>query len=82
MQSLERRVAEVVRKDIEMAIFKAQEHGADVFGFGNLIFRQDPALWQELKEKWPDIFSQLEFKVQVEASILQTGLIEHPVNIR
>lgn len=71
-------VAQVVRDDIEAALFRAQELGADVFGFGNTIYRKHPQLWAEIEDDWREIFSQLTLELEVRAEIRRPGHILSP----
>lgn len=79
-RSLERRAAQAVRNRIEAMLSRAQELKSDIFGFGNLIHRKNPRLWQEIAPRWSEeIFPQLEIDLQVEFSILRAGLVKNPL---
>lgn len=79
-------VQSLMEKDVEKrcrtALFKAQkQYHADIFGFGNAIYRSHPRLWKEQhKNKWAEEFPNLEVSVNPHVSIVRTGLsIKSPV---
>ena len=80
LHSLERRAAAAARNRIEAALSRSQELKADIFGFGNLIYRKNPELWKKLEPRWDDeLFPQLKIDLSVEFRILRSGLIVNPL---
>ncbi|NLA05203.1 MAG: Ger(x)C family spore germination protein [Firmicutes bacterium] len=80
LHSLERRAAATARNRIEAALSRAQELKSDIFGFGNLIYRKNPELWEKIAPRWDDeIFPQLKIDLSVEFRILRSGLIVDPL---
>ncbi len=72
-----------VAGEIRAALNKAQnEIGADVFGFGNAIFRSDPSFWRQVAPNWDEIFAGLEVDIKVESRVRRTGLVINPVQPR
>jgi spore germination protein KC len=69
-----------VKEFVEDSLGVAQEHKTDVFGFGELVRKEDPRLWKQLKDKWEDEFAQLEITADVDMSIEYTGNRYKPVN--
>jgi len=82
VRSLNRRLAQVIRNDMEMAIAKAQELRADIFGFGYSIYRTRYRDWTRLEDRWDEIFPKVPVELDVEASIRRTGLITKSVTVR
>ncbi len=77
IRSLERRAAEAARNRIEAMLSRSQELKADVFGFGNLIYRKWPLLWQKIGSRWDEeLFPQLNIDLVVEFRILRAGLVK------
>ncbi|WP_078575995.1 Ger(x)C family spore germination protein [Salipaludibacillus agaradhaerens] len=62
------------------SLAEAQKHQTDVFGFGELVRKEDPQLWKQLKDKWGDEFAELNTSVNVEMSIEYTGNRYKPIN--
>lgn len=77
--SLNRRMAQTIENDIKISIERAQELGADIFGFGNSFYRLLPKEWKEMKEDWGSIFVNLPIKIEVEAHVRRAGLISKPI---
>ncbi|ABB15058.1 Ger(x)C family spore germination protein [Carboxydothermus hydrogenoformans] len=73
-QKLNREYAKSVRRDILAFINKTKEIGADPAGFGRFIYRENPGLWQELKDDWEEEIKNLTIEVKVQAKIVRTGM--------
>lgn len=73
--SINRRVAAVIRNDIEMALAKAQSLRADVFGFGRLLYRTRYRDWLRVEDRWEEIFPQIVVNVDIRADVRRSGLI-------
>ena len=75
-QTLENRFAESIRRECERSFARAKELKADIFGFGNAIYRRFPRLWEEdLAGRWEEAFCQLSVEFLVEAPIKRSGMI-------
>jgi spore germination protein KC len=82
-ESLDRRLAQAIRNDVRLVLEKAQNDlKADIFGFGNLIYRTQPKDWARLSDRWDEIFPQVQVEILVDANIRRTGLIKDPLIIR
>lgn len=75
---LEKHQAGVIRHEIESALAKARWLKADIFGFGEEIYKKYPAVWKKLEPHWDEIFPELEVKIAVEADLRRTGLTTRP----
>ncbi len=67
------RVKSSVEEDLKSALAYIQKERLDVFGIGNRIYRQDPALWKRWKPDWEERFSNIPFTIEVEVNIINTG---------
>lgn len=75
LQWLTREAAASIEDAIYKALSKAKELRVDVFGFGNLIYRKHPRVWDEIIQgRWDEFFRSLEVDVQVEVIIRRPGL--------
>src|SRR5690554_1597281 len=75
-QSLENRFAEIIRRDCKRSLTRAKELEADIFGFGNTVYRKYPRLWEEeLARRWKDIFLDLTVEFLAEATLNRPGLV-------
>lgn len=77
-EALEKKQAEVIRREILAALQKAQSLKVDIFGFGEAFYRKYPDLWKELESDWDEIFPQVEVQIAVEAKLRQSGMITKP----
>jgi len=71
---LNREYAKAVRHDILKFLGKTKELGTDPAGFGRFIYRENPKLWQELKDDWEEEYKNLEVEVKIKAKIVRTGM--------
>jgi len=73
---LEELASKRLQEEINGLIKRVQsEYGADIFGFGDLIYKTDPRLWDQLKYRWDTLFRTLEVKVETEVHIANTGAL-------
>lgn len=77
---LKRDSEKMLKTNIENLILKVQkDYEADVFGFGNTIYRDMPLLWKKIKSDWNNIFRSLDVNVSVNIDIRNLGLISKPI---
>ncbi|GHI01097.1 Ger(x)C family spore germination protein [Neobacillus kokaensis] len=73
---LESKTEEDIKRKIEAAITKAQaDFKTDIFGFGEVIHREDPKYWNQYKMKWNEEFVELPVKVDVDIKIRRSGSV-------
>ncbi|WLR48728.1 Ger(x)C family spore germination protein [Halobacillus litoralis] len=69
-----------VKQKMQAAIKAAQEDfGSDIFGFGNLIHRKNPAYWKTIENNWNSKFKELKIDIQVKAQIRRKGNSTQPI---
>jgi len=74
---LEQNAAKTLAERMAQHIGKIQsEFGADIFGFGNMIYKKDHALWQKLSADWDTLFPELEVVVNAKVNIINTASIK------
>jgi spore germination protein KC len=71
---MERRLEEAIRDEVMAAISKAQELRADIFGFGREVYRTNPKVWKQVKDRWYEVFAHMEPEIEVSAKIVRSGL--------
>ncbi len=80
--SMEQRMSEVIRQEIEAALDIAKHNfNSDIFGFGCAICRKYPKEWADLKDKWDEEFPKLDVDIEVKASLRRSGLARRSVRI-
>lgn len=77
---LEGKLAEEIKKEVEMALEKCQkEFSSDIFGFGNYLHKYYPKCWKKVEKDWHDFFSKLPADIRVDAKIMRVGLVINPM---
>lgn len=80
LHKLEEILVEEVKKEIRMALDRAQkDYSSDIFGFGTQVHKYHPMYWKKAKEGWNDTFSKLPADIKVDAKIKRTGVIKGPI---
>ncbi len=68
--ALETALAKVLEREITDAVNRAviQDH-CDIFGFGALLYRRDPAYWKTISADWEEQMAQCSYHVSVTAAV-------------
>lgn len=53
-----------------------KQYNSDIFGFGSMIHKKDPKLWNSLKSQWDVMFPALEVRVECKVNIVNTAQIK------
>ncbi|WP_100405796.1 Ger(x)C family spore germination protein [Bacillus solitudinis] len=79
LKQVEEQTKKVIEQDIKLVIDKAQsEFKSDVFGFGQVLNRDHPTVWNKVKDDWAGTFSNVPYTVDVTVNITSTGLMKGP----
>lgn len=74
LKSLERSAASTIAGEISDTLSLVQkQYRADIFGFGRAIERRDPSRWRSLKDRWYEIYPEIETRVKVKVTIREPG---------
>jgi len=80
LHKVERKFAEQVKKNVQAAVKQMQKEGTDSAQLGLLIWRRYPNIWNtKLQAGWQDVFKNAEFRITVQGTITETGLINQNV---
>ncbi|NLL18731.1 MAG: Ger(x)C family spore germination protein [Clostridia bacterium] len=71
---IEEMVARELKEEALLAVTKAQDYRADIFGFGEAIYRRYPDYWRLVKDNWRDYFVNLPVEITVDVVIRRTGM--------
>ncbi|MPM64242.1 hypothetical protein SDC9_111128 [bioreactor metagenome] len=66
---------EKIKKTITDTFKSAQDLGADIYGFGAALYQKHPKEWRAMKPNWDALFKDIDFSVEVDAHLAQTGQI-------
>lgn len=78
-ESVVEAVAAQVTDNLESTLKHTQEYSADVFRFGDMLYRYHPKETAELIENWEEEYPKLKVEFNVSADILSTGSIIPPL---
>ncbi len=74
----EKALEDTIRSDCEAAFQKAVlEYQSDVFYLGDMVWRDQPELWEKLQDNWKENAGKVELNYEVEVDIDRTGLQEN-----
>ena len=75
IKTIEKKWNKKLKKDIENTIIKLkEEYKSDIFGFGNMIYKNYPNRWKKIKNNWNNkYFKALKVKVHTNTKIISTG---------
>jgi spore germination protein KC len=77
LAALEDAAGAELENNINLVIQKVQsEYDSDIFGFGNMIYKKDLQLWNQLSDTWEEQFKSLEVEVQSDVHIVNTASIK------
>lgn len=52
------------------------DYNSDIFGFGNLIYRENPKLWEGIADHWYDIFPNVPVNIKCTVHIVNTAALK------
>ena len=79
IKMLEKELGKALERTIRRTLDKLQkELQVDAPGFGAAVNRDLPHVWREVRHSWREIYPTLPVEINVEASILRTGLTNRP----
>ena len=82
-EGIEKACSAQIEEYIKMAMEKAQkEFKVDTFSIDAAFHRQHPHIWRDISQDWDEIFSEIEYSVNAKTSIIRTGIVNIPINIR
>jgi spore germination protein KC len=75
VKKIEEAAARMIEKNISEVVAKLQDElNADIFGFGEMIYKRDLPLWrQELMDQWDELFPEVEVNVMSEVNVVNSG---------
>jgi spore germination protein KC len=81
-QSMERRMAAVIRNEVMAAVAKAKEYESDIFGFGGYVARNEPKVWEKIKKQWDQMFLECIVNVDVRCELKRAGRVLRSTKIK
>ncbi|MGG0462571.1 Ger(x)C family spore germination protein [Priestia aryabhattai] len=81
LKELEKKIQNELKKQITKTISIAQKEKADIFGFGDSLSRTAPSYWRQHKQNWENLFSSAKVSMNVNVSIVNTGMRTNPYEV-
>lgn len=63
-----------IKRQVQACIDQAQFLEADVFGWGLIVHRRQPEVWNQIADQWPAIFPSVKSDITVQTKIQRTNL--------
>jgi spore germination protein KC len=77
IKRLQDAAGEMVRQKMLEVMSKVQsEYSSDIFGFGEMIYKGDPRLWNKLRDSWDSWFSNLDVEIACKVDIVNTAFLQ------
>ncbi|MCP1451068.1 spore germination protein KC [Priestia megaterium] len=81
LKELEKEVQKELQKEITKTIRIVQKEKTDIFGFGDSLSRTNPSYWRQHKQNWENLFSSAKISMNVNVSIVNTGMRTNPYEV-
>jgi spore germination protein KC/spore germination protein len=78
-EEIERAKTVEIEKEIMAAVKKAKELKADIFGFGEKVYKKYPKQWKSMEKNWDELFPEIEVSVKVDTKLRRNGRITKPI---
>jgi spore germination protein KC len=74
-KKLQVHIENTIEKQLRTFINEIQDKKIDLIGIGNILYRKNPALWKKVEKDWSQIFSEVQFEIDVTVNIESTGML-------
>jgi spore germination protein KC len=82
LKRFEEAVEKSLENKVENTIRKVQsEYGVDIFGFGAVLRQNKPKLWNNISDRWDDVFKNSDVNVEVKIHIKNSAMLSKPMEI-
>jgi spore germination protein KC len=71
--ALEEKLNAVVEKEIKSTVDWLMDRKLDALGWGEQIYRDQPALWKQMKARWKTIFPQIQYEIHCISHVESMG---------
>lgn len=75
---LEQNFSQSITDEVYTCLDKAKELDADIYGFGDMVYKKYPKQWESMKQNWGEIFKNIDFELEVKVAIRGSGRIVKP----
>ncbi|WP_336862293.1 Ger(x)C family spore germination C-terminal domain-containing protein [Peribacillus frigoritolerans] len=78
LKKFEKKMENVLKKQIKRTISITQKEKSDIFGFGDALSRTNPVYWRQNKKNWDNLYSDAQVSLKVHVDIINSGLRMEP----
>ena len=81
INKIEKTWSKSLKQDLSKVVKKVQnKYKSDIFGFGNLIYKNNPKTWETIEKDWNSkYFPNLKVKIKTNLKINATGSLEKTI---
>lgn len=73
LEAVNRGFAESIETHVRRTMERLQEFKADIFGFGEELYRSSPEDWQKVAPVWDDVYAAAELDIHIDVMLRRTG---------
>lgn len=73
LPQINRGLAGAIEDHIRITMERLQELRADIFGFGEELYRSSPADWEKVVQVWDDVYADAKLDINVDVRVRRTG---------
>lgn len=74
VKAIEQDLAETITKQVRTTMQALQKLEADIFGFGEELYRAAPKDWNKVSDRWSELYRDGELDIKVKVTVRRTGL--------
>ena len=82
LRILEQQQTEYVKEEIKRVIEQTRLNGTDIFGFGEAFYRSNPVKWEKIKDRWEEIYRNLNIEYDVRSIINRSYNVENQIGTK
>ncbi|MDD4171092.1 MAG: Ger(x)C family spore germination protein [Syntrophomonas sp.] len=80
--TLNRHQSAAIEHEVGLALDKARHLNADIFGFGEAIYKKYPREWKQIEPYWQEVFPTIDVKVQVETKLSMPSMAKDTIKLK
>lgn len=77
IREMEDKAEEKIKNLVKMAFDLAKKNETDIFGIGNMIYKNDNKNWKSIKDNWNSMFKDIEYETKVNFKIISTSSLDN-----
>lgn len=82
IKKLEKLSEAAIKNEVLSAVRKAKALNADIFGFGDAVYKKYPREWKTIEKDWDELFMEIEVALDVECKIERAGTVNQNIEER